>query len=57
MSTSRHSSETPSSSSELPRKRRSTMRETLGGGHSGEIIAKPKGGCRGEGGSNILEIE
>jgi hypothetical protein len=33
---SRHSSETPSSSSESPSKRGSTMRETLGGGHSRE---------------------
>jgi hypothetical protein len=30
------------------------MRETLGGGHSGEIIAKPKGGRHEEGGRREL---
>jgi hypothetical protein len=30
------------------------MRETLGGGHSGEIIAKPKGGRHKEGGRREL---
>jgi hypothetical protein len=39
----------PSSSSEPPRKREPTTRETLGGGHLIEIIAKPKGGCHEEG--------
>jgi hypothetical protein len=51
---SRHSPETSSSPSEPPRKRRSTTRETLGGGHSREIIAKPKGGCHEEGGLREL---
>jgi hypothetical protein len=44
----------PSSSIEPLRKRRSTMIGTLGGGHSREIIAKPKGGCHEEGGHQEL---
>jgi hypothetical protein len=44
----------PSSPSEPPRKRRLTLRETIGRGHSGEIIAKPKGGRHEEGGCREL---
>jgi hypothetical protein len=43
-----------SSPSEPPRKRELTTRETLGGGYSREIIAKPKGGRHEEGGRREL---
>jgi hypothetical protein len=46
----------PSSSSEPPKKKRLTTRETLGGGHSREIIAKPKGCHHEEGGHRELAM-